>query len=163
MVPEDVYLPSLKTLFLDSVYFYNSSYCVLGKLLSACPLLEELTICGDYWHLPKHCRTVSSSTLKQLALICTNRFDFWDMTFDTPNVAYLEYSDLVPRNYPFVNLESLVEAKLDLRQAFGSNPTNLIKGLRNVEVLELSSADTSKVKNNLFSFFFLCKICILTS
>ncbi|KAL1201721.1 putative F-box/LRR-repeat protein [Cardamine amara subsp. amara] len=62
------------------------------------------------------------------------------MTFNTPSLAYLEYSDLVPRAYPFVNLESLIEAKLDL--TLGYNPTKLIKGLTNVEVLEFSSGDT---------------------
>ncbi|VVA91907.1 unnamed protein product [Arabis nemorensis] len=140
MLPEDVSLPSLKTLFLDSVYFYNSSYCVL------CPLLEELTIHGDCWQLRKCSRTVSSSTLKKLTIMCTNREDFWGITFDTPNLAYLEYSDLIPRDYPFVNLESLVELKLDLYLCAGhSNPTNLLKGLRNVEALELSSNDTSRM------------------
>ncbi|KFK38185.1 hypothetical protein AALP_AA3G080200, partial [Arabis alpina] len=44
----------------------------------------------------------------------TNRTDFWGITFDTPNLAYF-------------------------------NPTNLLKELRNVEVLELSSVDTSEV------------------
>ncbi|KAL1207837.1 F-box/LRR-repeat protein [Cardamine amara subsp. amara] len=71
---------------------------------------------------------------------------FWDMAFDTPSLVYLEYTDLVPREYPVVNLESLVEAKLDLSLYTGiSNPTNLIKGLRNVQVLELSSDRTSKM------------------
>ncbi|CAH8275735.1 unnamed protein product [Arabidopsis lyrata] len=144
MIPDHVSLPSLKTLFLDSIWFYNSHYCVLGKLLSACPVLEELTICGDSWQNPKCCRNVSSLTLKKLTIMCTERTDFWDMTFDTPSLAYLEYSDLVPRHYPFVNLESLVEANLDLYVHDVSNPTNLIKGLRNVEVLELSSHYTSE-------------------
>ncbi|CAL9234606.1 unnamed protein product, partial [Arabidopsis halleri] len=67
------------------------------------------------------------------------------VTFDTPSLAYLEYTDVVAREYPIVNLESLVEAKLDLCYYLGSNPTNLIKGLRNVEVLELSSIHTSEM------------------
>lgn len=43
LIPDDVSLPSLKCLSLDYVYFYNTRSCVLGKLLSACPVLEELT------------------------------------------------------------------------------------------------------------------------
>lgn len=83
-------------------------------------------------------------TLKKLTIKCSE-LDFWAMTFDTPSLAYLEYTDLVPT---IVNLESLVEAKLDLRLFLGiSSPTNLIKGLRNVQVLELSSHHTSEVKN----------------
>lgn len=78
------------------------------------------------------------------------------MTFDTPNLAFLEYSDLAARKYPVVNLDSLVEAKLELRVYRNmSNPTNLMIGLRYVEVLELLSVDTWKVKKNGFFFFAL--------
>ncbi|KAL1201719.1 F-box protein [Cardamine amara subsp. amara] len=140
LVPEDVSLPSLKTLFLSSIRFSNSDYCVLEKLLSACPVLEELTILGGGWQVRKHCRTVSSLSLKRLTLKSN---DYWDTTFNTPSLAYLDYSDSIPKAYPFVNLESLVEAKLDLDYDRGySDPTNLMKGLRNVEVLELSSGYT---------------------
>ncbi|CAL9226424.1 unnamed protein product [Arabidopsis halleri] len=145
MVPDYVSLPSLKTLFLNSILFYNSDCCLLGKLLSACPVLEELTILSGNWQHIEFCRTVSSSTLKKLAITSSFHNEFWGITFDTPSLAYLEYSDIVPRHFPFVNLESLVEAKLHLYVYPDSNPTNLIKGLRNVEVLELSSGDTSQV------------------
>ncbi|KAL1207838.1 F-box protein [Cardamine amara subsp. amara] len=149
MIPDDVSLPSLKTLFFHSFHFYNTRYCVLGKLLSACPVLEELTICGVMtWqsYTSHYCRTLSSTTLKKLTMKCIGQDHFWDMAFDTPSLVYLEYTDLVPREYPVVNLESLVEAKLDLSLYTGiSNPTNLIKGLRNVQVLELSSDRTSKM------------------
>ncbi|EOA16704.1 hypothetical protein CARUB_v10004905mg [Capsella rubella] len=146
MIPDYVSLPSLRTLSLSSIYFYNSDCCVLGKLLSACPALEELTIRGESWQCIEFCRNVSSSTLKKLTITPSFRFhyDFWDMAFDTPSLTYLEYSDLVQKHYPFVNLEALVEAKLDLDLFGGGNPTNLIKGLRNVEVLEFSSGDTSQ-------------------
>lgn len=153
LIPEDVSLPSLKTLFLCRVYFHNSRYCVLGKLLSACPVLEELTVLGGYWQDLKCPRNVSSSTLKRLTMKCTGCFDYWDMTLDTPSLVYLEYSDLPPRKYQISNLESLVEAKLDLREGQG-NPSNLIKGLRNVEILEiLTIRDTGMVINDLFFFF----------
>ncbi|XP_018483117.1 F-box protein At4g22280 [Raphanus sativus] len=138
MIPEDVSLPSLKTLYLGRVYFYNSRYCVLGKLLSACPVLEELTVLGGYWQDLKCPRNVSSSTLKKLTMKCTDCFEYWDINLDTPSLVYLEYSDLPPKKYPTLNLPSLVEAKLDLHSGGGQgNPTNLIKGLRNVEILEI--------------------------
>ncbi|EOA40515.1 hypothetical protein CARUB_v10009244mg [Capsella rubella] len=154
LLPDDVSLPSLKTLFLDRIFFYNADYCVLGKILSASPVLEELTICNfGSWQYGRCCRSLSSSTLKKLTIQCPDQFEFWDMTLDAPSLTYLEYSDLVPREYPAVNLESLVEAKLDLRLSFGtSNPTNLIKGLTNVEVLDLSSVATSEM------FYFFCEV-----
>ncbi|ESQ55127.1 hypothetical protein EUTSA_v10027464mg [Eutrema salsugineum] len=144
MIPDsDVSLPSLKTLYLESVYFYNSGYCVLEKLLSSCPLLEELTTRSARWQNGKCCPNVSSSTLKKLTIEVCDALDYWDITFDTPSLVYLEYSDLVPRALTVVNLESLVEAKLDLHvEALSSNPTNLIKELRNVEFLEILSVRT---------------------
>jgi hypothetical protein len=145
MVPDYVSLPSLKTLFLSSIWFCNRDCCPLGRLLSACPVLEELTIIGGCWQHIEFCRTVSSSTLKKLTITSSFHYEYWGITIDTPSLAYLEYSDLVPRHFPFVNLESLVEAKLALDLCSDSNPTNLIKGLRNVEVLELSSGYTSQI------------------
>ncbi|CDY72479.1 BnaCnng77860D [Brassica napus] len=121
MVPENAYLPSLKTLFLVHVRF---SGCEFEALLSACPVLEELTLLGCPWD-PKQCLTISCTTLERLTL------------------SY---------EYPIVNLHSLVEAKLSLEfrgSPNESNPMNLINGLRNVEVLDLSSLETSKL---LFSF-----------
>ncbi|CAN7073561.1 unnamed protein product [Brassica oleracea var. botrytis] len=56
------------------------------------------------------------------------------------------------KDLPIVNLHSLIEAKLSLefRGSFNEgNPMNLIEGLRNLEILDLSSFGTSKV---LFSF-----------
>ncbi|XP_020880554.1 F-box protein At4g22280-like [Arabidopsis lyrata subsp. lyrata] len=146
-IPDDAFLPSLKTLSLDSIWLYSGhDDCALGKLLSACPVLEELTILGPNWQNRQCCFTVSSLTLKRLTIKCTGRIASWDLTFDTPNLAYLEYSDLVPREYPIMNLESLVEAKIDLGSPSGySNPLNLIKGLSNVEILELSSTRIFKV------------------
>lgn len=155
--------PSLKTLYLDSVYFMNTRLCVLGKLLSACPVLEELTILeGDrsWQDSVVCCCTVSSSTLKKLTIKCSDDSRLQDMTLDTPNLVYLEYNGFVKINYPTVSLESLVEAKLGLALYLGlyarCNPTNLIKGLRNVELLELSSVGTWKVQNDdlFFSFSF---------
>ncbi|ESQ52980.1 hypothetical protein EUTSA_v10017553mg, partial [Eutrema salsugineum] len=148
MIPgDDVFLPSLKTLCLHAVYFYNSGYCVLEKLVSGCPLLEELTIRSARWQSGNFCCIVSSWTLKKLTIEVRDAFDNWEISFDTPSLVYLEYSDVVPRAVPVVNLESLVEAKLGLHvRLMSSNPTNLIKGLRNVEVLEISSVRTWELK-----------------
>ncbi|XP_010451121.1 PREDICTED: F-box protein At4g22280-like [Camelina sativa] len=139
LIPDDVSLPSLKTLCLTTVCCYNSDGCAFEKLLSACRVLEELFISGRSWQRRKCCSTVSSLTLKKLTILSTQLSDYWDLSLDTPSLAYVEYSDKVQKDcpYPYVHLPSLIEADIA-----NSNPTNLIKGLRNVETLELSGAIT---------------------
>ncbi|KAH0903615.1 hypothetical protein HID58_043118 [Brassica napus] len=147
MVPENAYLPSLKTLFFFRVRF---SGCEFEALLSACPVLEELTLLGCPWYA-RQCLTISCTTLERLTLSCKGAIAYslpWSFSFDTPRLAYLNYHGYIGDEYPIVNLHSLVEAKLSLEYR-GSpnegNPMNLIEGLRNVEVLDLSSLGTSKL------------------
>ncbi|CAA7016741.1 unnamed protein product [Microthlaspi erraticum] len=118
-VPENAYLPALKTLFLSCIRF---SGCAFEALLSACPVLEELTVLC-YPRDPKQTPTVSCPSLERLTLSCTDCID----------------------EYPIVNLDSLVEAKLTLYSSDspGGNLVNLVKGLSNVETLHLSSPETS--------------------
>ncbi|KAG2247211.1 hypothetical protein Bca4012_089658 [Brassica carinata] len=132
MVPENAYLPSLKTLF----------FFVFGSL--------ELTLLGCPWYA-RQCLTISCTTLERLTLSCKGAIAYslpWSFSFDTPRLAYLNYHGYIGDEYPIVNLHSLVEAKLSLEYR-GSpnegNPMNLIEGLRNVEVLDLSSLGTSKL------------------
>ncbi|XP_023639176.1 F-box/LRR-repeat protein At3g59210 [Capsella rubella] len=83
-----------------------------------------------------------------------------DVSFDTPNLIYLNYSDIVACNYPLVKLDSLVEARLDV----GSNTsqmhardsdefqvrwdaTNLIMGIQNVKILHLTSATIEVIED----------------
>lgn len=83
------------------------------------------------------------------------------VSFDTPNLIYLNYADFVALNYPLVKLDSLVEARLDVGPNQGQmrardsdefqapwDATNLIMGIHNVQTLHLTS-DTLEV----FSFF----------
>ncbi|KFK25707.1 hypothetical protein AALP_AA8G148900 [Arabis alpina] len=68
------------------------------------------------------------------------------MSFDNPNLVYLEYTDVLQLQYPVVNLDSLVEAKLNiLTLGVICDPSNLIKGLRNVKILSLAFPDTVEI------------------
>ncbi|KAG2245315.1 hypothetical protein Bca52824_092854 [Brassica carinata] len=71
------------------------------------------------------------------------------MSFDIPNLVYLDYSDDVQRQYPVVKLDSLVEAKLELMVNYGDcdgcDPSNLFKGLRHVQKLSLSFPQTVEI------------------
>ncbi|EOA24481.1 hypothetical protein CARUB_v10017738mg [Capsella rubella] len=155
LLPQNALLPSLKTLIFESVWFCNLDDCAFQAFLLACPVLKELTIDGMYWETWKWSGIVSSRSLQRLTigreLINFKGPDPQNIIFDTPSLAYLDYSDFVPDGYTIVNFESLVEAKLNLlvmvnrrwNEVFAtdgdilsSNATNLIQGIRNVQILE---------------------------
>ncbi|XP_019100424.1 PREDICTED: F-box/LRR-repeat protein At3g58980-like [Camelina sativa] len=161
VLPQNALLPSLETLVLDSVRFCNPVDCAFKAFLSACPVLKELIIDGVCWETCEWSGIMSSQSLQRLTIGRElSGFDGPDpqyITFDTPSLTYLDYCDFVPDGYAIVNFESLVEAKLNLlvmvnRQwdwefaddgdILSSNATNLIQGIRNVQILELSSPYT---------------------
>lgn len=140
LVPESAFLPALRTLFLDSIEFC----CEFEALLSACHVLEELTI--QYCMQPGWCHRVSSMSLQRLTI--NSKFDLGNITIDTPSLAYLHYSGSVIE-YVMVNPQD----DWSILHVESSPPTNLIKGLRNVEMLNLSSIETSEV--SVLSSFYL--------
>ncbi|XP_020880953.1 F-box/LRR-repeat protein At3g62440 isoform X2 [Arabidopsis lyrata subsp. lyrata] len=160
ILPENALLPALKTLPLYYIRFYEFGRCAFKTLLDASPVLEELTVCGVNWELWKWSRTVSRSSLKRLTIMrkqwdAFDDSDFNSISFDTPSLAYLYYSDYVPKEYLSVNLDSLVETKLYLcpeeNYMWGEgdekrfNPMNLLHGLKNVETLNLYTIMTAKM------------------
>ena len=72
------------------------------------------------------------------------------MSFDNPNLVYLEYSDVIVDKYKQVSFDSLVEANLRLRKTPDQdetdkvNVTKLLMGIHNVKILYLSD-DTLEV------------------
>ncbi|XP_033136024.1 F-box/LRR-repeat protein At3g59210 [Brassica rapa] len=104
-------------------------------------------------------------TLTGLSICCSRTFDVnpKKVSFDTPNLVLLEYSDTIADKYPKVEFSSLVEARLDLRMTkdrlvkakfsdddrslpveMVASATNFFMGICNVKVLHLSS-DTLEV------------------
>ncbi|XP_024012920.1 putative F-box protein At3g58960 [Eutrema salsugineum] len=155
-LPENALLPALKTLTIESVRFSDlCGCCAFQKLLSACPVLVELVMRNVEWDFWKWSRKVSSQSLERLTInhrYCFGivEYDLESITFDTPSLTYFKYFDFSPKSYSTVNLGSLVEATvgLTLPQNQGwigqyrksiptSDVTNLIKGLSNVEILDL--------------------------
>ncbi|ESQ44061.1 hypothetical protein EUTSA_v10005988mg [Eutrema salsugineum] len=143
-LPSYVLLPSLKFLFIDSVYFQYGDLC--GVLLAGCPVLEELSV-HHKGSLPMP-HTISSPSVKRLSVdydsLDLDGCDF--MSLDLPKLVYLDYSHFALAEYRQVNLEHLVEAKMDLHptdMVKTPDVTDLILGIRNVEILHLSpvSAD----------------------
>ncbi|CAN7085459.1 unnamed protein product [Brassica oleracea var. botrytis] len=148
MEVEDVFLPKLETLYLNKVMLGNCGDC-FEKVTSGCHVLEELVLINvysDFWN-----RSVSSKTLKRLILSCIDYDKNPDsVSFDTPNVVFLEYYDYVAGKYPKVKFNSLVEASIDLAMTseqhglasyehLVGDVTDFLMGIRNVQTLNISA------------------------
>ncbi|XP_010470140.1 PREDICTED: F-box/LRR-repeat protein At3g59250-like [Camelina sativa] len=139
---EHVLLPKLKTLYLRSVLLGKASD-YFNKLISGCHVLEELFLIDVYSDDDMLNRSMSSKMLKRLKLyysIIRNKV-LNTVSFDTPNLVYLEYSDYVADKYPKVKFCSLVEVSLNIRMSYGdfdANATEFLMGFNNVQILHLS-------------------------
>lgn len=171
---KDVFLPKVKFLCLEYVTIKNS---VFAKLLSGCEALEELVLNNLMWEFTRSC-SISNRTLKSIMFHRSRTFDrgHKSVSFDTPNLVYLEYSDTIAEKYPKVNFNSLVEASLGLRmtsaqilkakfpnenileleEEMDGNATDFFMGICNVKILYLSD-DTLQVSPN----FTLCIFLLL--
>ncbi|KAG7594470.1 F-box domain [Arabidopsis thaliana x Arabidopsis arenosa] len=170
-----VFFPALKSLSLLSVSTLNyDNYCCL---LDGCPALEVLYI-RDAGHLDSPCcgAFVKSSSIKRLVVFVNlpySKEHHKVSCFEAPSLVYLDYSSFVFGNYQSVDLESLVEARLNLRlwesyNNYGSSDddgddysdyivhhyygdvTNLVAGITNITTLHLSP-------DSLEAIYFLCK------
>ncbi|CAN6982894.1 unnamed protein product [Brassica oleracea var. botrytis] len=103
---------------------------------------------------PDSDESVSSESLRKLTIYAGGFEDFQNpmsISFDTPNLVYLEYSDFVAAAYPKVNLPNLAEALLDFKVT--RDQVDLIRApddeddvsLRLRNVWKLISAETLEV------------------
>lgn len=171
VLPANAFLPALETLTLSVIQFDDLRGCAFVKLLSACPVLKELTIFGMRWQRREWSGTLCSPTLQRLIIQDFHPSQFTRLTLDTPSLTYFECSDASPDEFSIVNLDTLVEAKLHLMltgeyqchvldEGFvihdsSSSPSNLIKGLGSVEIMDISFQNTFDVSVLLF-LLFLC-------
>ncbi|CAH8259110.1 unnamed protein product [Arabidopsis lyrata] len=162
---EGTFLPMLQSLDIGCAMFFCDDK--LQELLPCFPVIEELRLVGMEW-IDSHV-TVSCATLTNQLLLCstgskTSR-NPKSVSFDTPNLLSLAYSDLVAEDYPLVNMKSLFKARIilgvdedqiarirapsnylsddDVVRRFG-NVVKLMKGIQNVQQLHLHS-DTLEV------------------
>ncbi|KAG7599814.1 F-box-like domain superfamily, partial [Arabidopsis suecica] len=170
-----VFFPALKSLSLLSVSMLN--YDNYFRLLDGCPALEVLYIRdAGHFDLPRCGAVVKSSSIKRL-VVFVNLPDSKEhhevSCFEAPSLVYLDYSSFVFGNYQSVDLESLIEARLNLRlwesyNNYGSSDddgddysdytvhhyygdvTNLVAGITNITTLHLSP-------DSLEAIYFLCK------
>ncbi|XP_019100576.1 PREDICTED: F-box/LRR-repeat protein At3g60040-like isoform X2 [Camelina sativa] len=145
-IPPDLSLPALKSLCINSIFFESEDLCYV--LLPGCPVLEELVVRGYSEGYP-YC--ISSGTMKKLSFQydCEVAVETMNsMSFEAPSLVSLDYSDYALAEYEQVNLESLVEARLDLRyseRAKEPDITGLFIGISNIETLHLSPGFTDVI------------------
>lgn len=102
-IPESsVYFPSLKFL---SVYFRHTPLDFPKKLISNCPVLEELVLkeCYD----SDHTFDINIPSLRKLKLDLLTEFDKFRRVIRAPNLEYLFVSEFITcilmEEYPFLN------------------------------------------------------------
>ncbi|CAA7024345.1 unnamed protein product [Microthlaspi erraticum] len=168
-------LPMLKSLDLDSY----SQLVFSEKFIPSFPALEELRVDNMEWNEMNV--TVSSASLIKIDVQAgyEGSVNPISVSFDTPNLLFLIYIDLVAEDYPLVNMNKIVEASIDLiikddhvkrlREPdndlleeddahvdvfkFG-NAVKLMNGIQNVQKLDLS-ADTIEVSFSINVLIFL--------
>lgn len=150
--PSDVVSPTLISLVLDLVEFRDEDKVGFQQILLAFPSLQSLRIHESnkwkFWN-----GSASSGTLKSLIYRSDDDCSAPKscVSFDSPSLVYLEYSDMVADKYEILKLDSLVEARIDIHMtAFqimrkpnnigfvSGDITTLFKGIRNVKILCLS-------------------------
>ncbi|EOA23612.1 hypothetical protein CARUB_v10016812mg [Capsella rubella] len=105
-------LSMLKSLYIDSELIFCGE---MESFLPSFPALEELRMANMEWS--ELDETMSSASLKKLSIHGTGCEEFENpktISFHTPNLLYLNYSDLVAEDYPVVNMGKLVEARINL-------------------------------------------------
>ncbi|CAH8269236.1 unnamed protein product [Arabidopsis lyrata] len=114
VLPPDMCLPALKILFINSIFF---EYDMCRLLLTSCPVLEELSVRHEDYIGTPFC--ISNHSIKKLSVHydAESEIDFMSgLSFDTPSLVFLDYFDYALNEYTPINLEALVEARLDIHQ-----------------------------------------------
>uniref|UniRef100_A0A803LNF0 FBD domain-containing protein n=2 Tax=Chenopodium quinoa TaxID=63459 RepID=A0A803LNF0_CHEQI len=150
-LPESYFLPNLKFLQLKSGCFPKNF--PLNRLMSVCPMLEDLVL-GGRWGDDVKVINISSPTLINLTMnfITTSNYDRprTDVLLDLPNLLYFNYEDILAIHYS-MNLNSLVDARIrtaltgrrydpddESPQNFSDSMIELLKGVSSAKHLYLS-------------------------
>ncbi|GAV68618.1 F-box domain-containing protein/LRR_2 domain-containing protein [Cephalotus follicularis] len=136
-VPAKVCLPSLKHLHLDNVTFADDNS--IARLISSCPVLEDLTLYCDWDNICK--LSISSCSLKRFTMsTCCFHAALDKIVVNAPSLVYLDYTSYLLVCCSLTNLDSLVEARIRFENLRDNNAciTQFFKGISHVQSLKLS-------------------------
>ncbi|ESQ46458.1 hypothetical protein EUTSA_v10000471mg, partial [Eutrema salsugineum] len=114
---ESFSLPCLKTMHLEEIWFQYPNETTFERLVSSCPVLEELKII-EFGNAPNVFR-VHSFSLKRLEIKIRYALtdDYLNVVIDAPLLRWLRIDDCLSERYMINNLDS--GAKLDISLSFG--------------------------------------------
>ncbi|KAI8570787.1 hypothetical protein RHMOL_Rhmol01G0064100 [Rhododendron molle] len=151
-VPASVHLPNLKILHLHSAEFSDDES--IDRLISGCPLLDELSMRGCVG-IDVRVVKISAPMLTSLVIydLYSNYWEIMDfaehsykIVLETPALLFLGIMDKVAEGYSLQSLSHLAEARISIFQFidlfesdYSEAVCDFLKGLSNVQHLYLSS------------------------
>ncbi|CAG7865574.1 unnamed protein product [Brassica rapa] len=147
-VPRMVSLPSLKTLRLQKVMFFNGE--TLQRLLSNCPILEDLMVdLHDYDDTGKLSIVVPS--LQSLSLFIPYRHEIDGFMIETPSLKYFKLrDDSWHDHYSLIgNMPFLVEAYVDVDLPVINSVIRSITSVKRLTICSQDMLDEGFVFNQL--------------
>ncbi|XP_074319207.1 F-box/LRR-repeat protein At4g14103-like isoform X2 [Silene latifolia] len=135
------FLPNLKVFHLFATDFNLGD--IVSRIVSSCPLLEELDVCG--WWVVADYITISSPSLRSLHIFINND-NFCAskvVLIDTPNLQYFTYAAYLASSYSITPMNALVDATIVIKNAIQdpepSFPVmlSLVRAAHNVQRLSL--------------------------
>lgn len=172
-VPRRVCLPSLKTLrLLEIVYLDGES---LRRLLSICPVLEDLVVHFDCENDDMGMITISVPSLLSLSVcIPDESFGIFDgIMIDTPSLKYLKLEDLDENGHSCLieNMPNLEDAHVDVRYRDISSHIRSITSVKRLTICsEVNQLQYINCKSSVSflessvnnTFFIVCSLCMVT-
>ncbi|KAG2322064.1 hypothetical protein Bca52824_015277 [Brassica carinata] len=126
----DVSLPCLKTMHLEDVMYSHEDPLFIEKLISGCPVLEDLTVCRVFDDNVPVLR-VRSQCLKRFCVkFGRDRKIFgkeYAVEIDAPGLKYMNFRDDLSDRVVVKNLSSLV--KIDIDTQFGTGTLQMKKAI----------------------------------
>ncbi|KAK8630414.1 hypothetical protein V6N13_079210 [Hibiscus sabdariffa] len=156
--PANVCLPSLRILQVERVHCSNDGS--LARLLSGCPILEDLIFEKSRYHLPVV--DINGPSLKRITVKGPNtETDFYKLLINAPMLETMKLLDLTRCSVQVGHLPNLVEAIIDLHVLYEGGSGVLFKEIGKLKFLSLSDLTISSIRHRLQYFPTFCNLVCL--